>query len=187
MIVRTLAVQQPWAGLIANGTKRIEYRTWSTTYRGPVLIVASQGRDREGTEKARRRGELTETDKPKGATVCVVDLVDVVWSDANADFRWKLANPRLVPVTAVKGKLNLYKETVPDSWGPYFDPVAVQAKGPVKRAVPKRLAAAKWVAPPGARAAYQEALRTWRAAGCPDGLLCRKVVRAERAWKGPPP
>jgi len=91
MLVRTLAVQQPWAGLIANGTKRTEWRSWSTPYRGPILIIASRGRNREDTDDARRRGQLTATDEAKGATLCVVDLVDVAWNEEEGCYGWKLA------------------------------------------------------------------------------------------------
>src|SRR5664280_3664302 len=36
--VRILSVQQPWAWAIVEGHKRVENRTWTTPYRGPVLI-----------------------------------------------------------------------------------------------------------------------------------------------------
>ena len=42
--MKALSVRQPWAWLIANGYKDIENRTWSTKYRGPVLIHASARR-----------------------------------------------------------------------------------------------------------------------------------------------
>jgi hypothetical protein len=35
-----LTLHQPWASLVACGAKRIETRSWSTTYRGPLLIHA---------------------------------------------------------------------------------------------------------------------------------------------------
>ena len=33
-----LSIRQPWAWLIVNGYKDIENRTWSTRFRGKVLI-----------------------------------------------------------------------------------------------------------------------------------------------------
>src|SRR4051812_5208588 len=39
--LRVLSVRQPWAWLIVQGYKDIENRTWSTTYRGRLLIHAS--------------------------------------------------------------------------------------------------------------------------------------------------
>ena len=40
--MKALSVKQPWANLIASGRKTIETRTWSTSYRGPLLIVSSK-------------------------------------------------------------------------------------------------------------------------------------------------
>jgi len=40
--VRALTVRQPWASLIACGVKTIETRSWSTKYRGPLLIHAGK-------------------------------------------------------------------------------------------------------------------------------------------------
>jgi hypothetical protein len=185
VIVRALAVKQPWAGLIANGTKTTEFRTWSTPYRGPILIVASRGRDRVATEEARRDGHLTATDEAKGATLCVVDLVDVVRNEKEHDYEWKLASPRAVPVTPIKGKLNLYNETVPASWREHFEPRKPRAKGPAaisRAAVPQRRGGPDLAT---RRATYYALQRAWRAAGCPTGDMCRALIDAERAWKGP--
>lgn len=38
-----LSVKQPWDYLIVNGHKNIENRTWSTPYRGLLLIHAGKG------------------------------------------------------------------------------------------------------------------------------------------------
>jgi hypothetical protein len=95
-------------------------------------------------------------------------------------------------VTPIKGKLNLYNETVPDSWRAHFakgkpgsqESTAIpRTGGKTKKAVKKKSSPKRT----GTRAAYETALRVWRAAGAPDGPLCRAVVRAERAWKGPRP
>ncbi len=39
-MTRALTLWQPWASLIAIGAKTIETRSWSTAYRGPLLIHA---------------------------------------------------------------------------------------------------------------------------------------------------
>lgn len=36
-----MTLHQPWASLVAVGAKTIETRSWSTTYRGPLLIHAA--------------------------------------------------------------------------------------------------------------------------------------------------
>jgi activating signal cointegrator 1 len=41
--MRCLTLTQPWATLVAIGVKRIETRSWSTSYRGPLLIHAAKG------------------------------------------------------------------------------------------------------------------------------------------------
>ena len=45
--MKAISVKQPWAGLIAGGQKTIETRTWSTPYRGPILICSSLQPDPE--------------------------------------------------------------------------------------------------------------------------------------------
>lgn len=44
--MKALSIRQPWAWLIVNGHKPIENRTWSTNFRGRVLIHASKGMTR---------------------------------------------------------------------------------------------------------------------------------------------
>lgn len=41
--MKALSVRQPWASLIAVGSKRIETRSWSTPFRGPLAIHAAKG------------------------------------------------------------------------------------------------------------------------------------------------
>ena len=47
MHMKALTVMQPWATLVALGAKRIETRSWSTSYRGPLAIHASGRISRE--------------------------------------------------------------------------------------------------------------------------------------------
>ena len=58
--LKALSVQQPWANLIADGSKTIEVRRKRTHYRGPLLIVSS------------KRPDVP----PAGCALAVVDLVD---------------------------------------------------------------------------------------------------------------
>lgn len=44
---RAVTLLQPWATLVVCGIKRIETRSWSTSYRGPLLIHASARFPRE--------------------------------------------------------------------------------------------------------------------------------------------
>lgn len=93
--MRALTLTQPWASLVALGQKRIETRSWSTPYRGPVAIHAAKGLQSIGGEAAlpglcyqepfRQAlfgdvwyppGRIFEL-IPRGVVVAVVDLVDV--------------------------------------------------------------------------------------------------------------
>lgn len=40
-IINVLTIKQPWAYLFASGAKKIETRSWSTTFRGELFIHAS--------------------------------------------------------------------------------------------------------------------------------------------------
>ena len=109
--MKALSVYPKWADLIRRGIKTIEVRTWSTSYRGPLLICATQRPRVEGL--------------PYGVAVCVVQLVDVrpiVSKDSEAacaevspgeQFAWVLESPEPIefdlPVT---GRLGLF--AVPD-------------------------------------------------------------------------
>ncbi len=42
--MKALSLLQPWATLVVMGIKKIETRSWSTPYRGRILIHASLGK-----------------------------------------------------------------------------------------------------------------------------------------------
>lgn len=42
MKIKAITLWQPWATLIAIGAKKIETRSWSTNYRGPLAIHAAK-------------------------------------------------------------------------------------------------------------------------------------------------
>lgn len=53
--MKALSILQPWAWLIVNADryprpKRVENRTWPTSFRGPLLIHAGKGFDFDGYE-----------------------------------------------------------------------------------------------------------------------------------------
>ncbi len=101
--LRVLSIRQPWAWLAANGIKDIENRTWSTKYRGPVLIHAST---KQPTRADRAhvwewyRVELPE-ELETGAIVGMAQLVNCVeksrsrWMEG--PIGWKFADARALP------------------------------------------------------------------------------------------
>lgn len=85
--VLCLTLTQPWATLVAIGAKRIETRSWSTPYRGPLAIHAAKGWSRYDTllcfdEPFRSAlvagGITTPGDLPLGAVVATCRLVACV-------------------------------------------------------------------------------------------------------------
>lgn len=116
--MKALSVRQPWAYQILHGEKKIEYRSWATDYRGPILICTSKTWDDEDMVKP--DVQTVRTKYPMGVAFCVVDLVGiesrVEYDDWDGKNRlacdWHLANPRPVKQFPVKGKLHLFD--VPD-------------------------------------------------------------------------
>ena len=104
--MRALSVKQPWAELIARGKKKKEFRTWSRSCFGELLIVASKSVEAEDIEAE----GLDMACLVFGRAVCVVDFYKVTGSDD--DYAWHLRNPRRVEPVEVKGSASLYH--VPD-------------------------------------------------------------------------
>lgn len=83
--MKALSLTQPWATLVAIGAKRIETRSWSTHYRGPIAIHASKGfprdcRDLCATQPFLReltRVGLSMPELPLGAVVATARLAYV--------------------------------------------------------------------------------------------------------------
>src|SRR5580693_2266204 len=51
--MKALSIQQPWAWAILYLGKRIENRTWSSDFRGPIYIHAGLKIDHDGLESLR--------------------------------------------------------------------------------------------------------------------------------------
>lgn len=90
--MKALTLTQPWATLVALGAKRIETRSWSTSYRGPLAIHAAKrladlGSEHELMLLCRREpfrsaligaGYLGTPGLPRGAIVATCTLLDCV-------------------------------------------------------------------------------------------------------------
>jgi len=102
--MKILTLTQPWATLVAIGAKKIETRSRSTNYRGPIAIHAAAGLGPVGglaglwalcsTEPFRsalRPHVEFPGDLPRGAIVAVANLVRIVESlmfDRVGDISW---------------------------------------------------------------------------------------------------
>lgn len=125
--MKALTLWQPWASLVAVGAKRIETRSWQTSYRGPLAIHAAKflppmipGRL---VMKAMFALDLQLLRLPRGCVVATCDLVGAERIDVNTDYgsnlalgdftpgryAWHLSNVRqlAVPIPA-RGKQGLW-------------------------------------------------------------------------------
>ena len=82
--IRALTIRQPWASAIAVGAKRIETRSWQTSWRGTLLIHAGLNRSairypaRHHDTWAALQGKLDVDDMPLGAIIAIAELADCV-------------------------------------------------------------------------------------------------------------
>lgn len=115
--MKVLVVRQPWAWLIVNGFKDIENRSWSTRYRGPLLIQASANLPPKRTleadcEWARTRGARLPGEFETGGIVGIVQLKDCVTRSSSPWFSgpigWVLSNPEKLDFAPLKGQLGLF-------------------------------------------------------------------------------
>jgi len=90
--MKALSLWPEYAFEVLTDEKTIEYRTWSTNYRGDLLICSTV-RKTPGTIP--------------GHGLVVVELVDVVKVDED-DYEWILENNRPIYPIKVKGQLGLY-------------------------------------------------------------------------------
>ncbi|WP_010501348.1 ASCH domain-containing protein [Paenibacillus elgii] len=82
--MKAITIIQPWATLIALGEKKFETRSWSTKYRGPLVIHAGKKVDREACEYEPIKLTLakhgyTADNLPTGA-VLATSVLDQCWS-----------------------------------------------------------------------------------------------------------
>lgn len=89
--MKALSLKQPWATLVATEAKKIETRSWQTSYRGPLAIHASKTWNRGSGDTCilwpfhhalRRAGvKIVYREKPRdlpfGAVIAICQLIDV--------------------------------------------------------------------------------------------------------------
>ena len=126
--IMALSIQQPYAQWLANPgqfvnadilPKTIECRTWTTRYRGPLLLHASMTFDHDAIDEWVGRYPELEHAIPleerayvKGAIVGSADLIDVVHQSADpwfvGPYGFVLANARPLEPIAYRGQLKLF-------------------------------------------------------------------------------
>jgi len=84
--MKAISIRQPWAYLVVAGVKTIENQTWTTDYRGAVLIHAAVETDREARRQLRRLDVEVPGELVRGAIVGFAELVDVVTESSDRFF-----------------------------------------------------------------------------------------------------
>jgi activating signal cointegrator 1 len=138
--VKAISLWQPWATFVALGLKKFETRSWSTPYRGPLLIHAAK-RPMTGIEKELvhylkdEYGDLcaclNDAEFPLGALVASCQVFHCLESGKDFDplevdpleydlgnyeqgrFAWKLLNIKAIKPIPFKGSQGFFY--VPDN------------------------------------------------------------------------
>ncbi|MCH2245763.1 MAG: ASCH domain-containing protein [Crocosphaera sp.] len=135
--IKAISLHQPYASLIAMGLKQFETRSWSTNYRGKLVICAALKNSKQqqlNYETLANSFDLDLTVQPwsslpLGMAIAVVDLTDCIemtdefideqseaellcghWESGR--FAWKLENVQPFPQPfPIKGKQGLWNIT----------------------------------------------------------------------------
>ena len=115
---RVLSVRQPWAWAIVSGLKPVENRSWSTRYRGTVLIHASATIDAWGIQWFEKERIAVPANLVRGAVVGSCELIEIVNRRQGRRFGkwffgpvgWVVSNAReYAQPIAMKGSLGLFR------------------------------------------------------------------------------
>jgi activating signal cointegrator 1 len=127
--MKAISLWQPWASLIAIGAKRIETRSWPTSYRGPLAIHAAKHTSKDLEWFCRHSavreaiGNIQYRDLPLGAIVAVCRLVDCIETDeanplgnerlfgdyGHGRFAWILDNIEAIEPVPYRGRQGLFE------------------------------------------------------------------------------
>lgn len=121
---KALSIRQPWAYLLAQGLKDIENRTWSTLYRGPLLIHAGQGMSADEYRDCCRLAARIGIQIPgfstfdRGGIIGIANLVDCVMAHDSpwffGPYGFVLADARPLPFYECRGQLGLFEVDIPE-------------------------------------------------------------------------
>lgn len=121
--MKAISIRQPWAWAILHAGKNVENRTWSTKYRGPLVIHARKGYDRDGEIYLREvMGLDVPADLPRGGIVGMVEVMDCVtapdqvWGSSewfSGPYGWVFGSAMPLSFAPYRGKLGFME--VPDA------------------------------------------------------------------------
>lgn len=95
--MKALSVRGDYVLDMIAGKKKIEYRTWYTKYRGP-LLMCSTARKVAGSAP--------------GYAICIVNLYNIEYSELDSLYYWHIKDVRVIKPIHIKGQLKLFN--VPD-------------------------------------------------------------------------
>ena len=102
--MKAISIREPWAGMIRDGQKNIETRTWSTKYRGNLLLCASSKPKSDIAGKAFAVANLVDVRAMKEA-----DAAKACCSVYDKAHSWILENITPIKPFNVKGQLGLFE------------------------------------------------------------------------------
>ena len=112
--MKTLSVRNPYAALIVAGIKTIENRSWSTRYRGPLLIHAGVTPHLDSIDEVERRFNVC-VDKASlrfGGIIGSAVLIDVVTKSSSpwfvGPYGFVLSEARPLEFLALRGRQRFF-------------------------------------------------------------------------------
>mgnify|MGYP004472280407 CR=1 FL=1 len=127
--MKVITLKQPWASLVAYGYKKYEFRSWKLNYRGPILIHAGLGIDKEAMQKVKD----LKLEFPSKKIIGIVSIDDCILLDETISsiiskenhlvygnkirtgYAWKLSNAKLVNIPeSVSGKQGIWNYSFED-------------------------------------------------------------------------
>ena len=123
--MKALSLYPDYAGLICDGMKTIECRTWQTDYRGDILICSNAHKI---------KGTIP------GHAICIAELYNIrPFKKADCDaavmphsayrpglYAWELRHIRMIKPIPIKGKLSLFNADVDEQIEIVWDDVRDQ-------------------------------------------------------------
>lgn len=92
--MKCLSIKPEYVLQILSGEKKVEYRSWSTNYRGDIFVAC------------------TATKTANGYIAGVVEVKDVVYDENDGCYHWLLENPRAIVPIPIKGQQRLFETNI---------------------------------------------------------------------------
>ena len=106
--MKALSIHPEYAMNIIKGLKKVEVRSWTTKYRGDMLICAS-AKQGKGLISSHALGVVTLEDVVPMQRGHARDAMVSPYEDWRGYYAWILKNPRPIVPFPMKGKLSLWE------------------------------------------------------------------------------